>query len=58
MCSTQAFKLIGPTLGSCSVAQSCLTLCDPMDCTMPGFPVLHYLPEFAKIHVHRVGDAI
>ena len=29
--------------------QSCLTLCDPMDCSMPGFPVLHYLPEFAQI---------
>ena len=38
-----------------SVTQSCLTLCDPMDCGMPGFPVLHYLPEFAQIHVN---DAI
>ena len=36
----------------CSVAKPCLTLCDPMDCSMPGFPVLHYLPEFAQIHVH------
>ena len=35
----------------CSVPQSCLTLCDPMDCSTPGFPVLHYLPEFAQIHV-------
>ena len=35
-----------------SVSQSCLTLCDPMDCTMPDFPVLHYLPEFAQTHVH------
>ena len=35
-----------------SVAQSCLTLCDPMDSSMPGFPLLHYLPEFAQIHVH------
>ena len=34
----------------CSVAQSCLTLCNPMDCT--GFPVLHYLPEFGQNHVH------
>ena len=34
------------------VAQSCLTLCDPMDCSTPGFPVLHYLPEFVQIHVH------
>ena len=32
----------------------CPTLCDPMDCSMPGFPVLHYLPEFAQIHVHWV----
>ena len=36
----------------CSVAQSCLTLCDPMDCGTPGFPVLHHLPEFAQIRVH------
>ena len=42
----------------CSVAQSCLTVCDPMDCSMPGFPVLHYLPEFAQIHVLWVGNAI
>ena len=42
----------------CSVAQWCLTLCDPMDCSTPGFLVLHYLPEFAQAHVHRVGDAI
>ena len=36
----------------CSVAKLCPTLCDPMDCSMPGFPVLQYLPEFAQIHVH------
>ena len=42
----------------CSVAQSCLTLCDPMDCNTPGFPVLLYLLEFAQTHVHWVGDAI
>ena len=35
----------------CSVAKSCLTLCDHMDCSMPGFPILHYLSEFAQIHV-------
>ena len=35
-----------------SVAKSCLTLCDPMDCSMPGFSVLHYLPEFAPVHIH------
>ena len=34
----------------CSVAKLCLTLCDPIDCSMPGFPVLYYLPEFAQIH--------
>ena len=42
----------------CSVAQSCLTLCSPMDCSTPGFPALHQLPEFAQALVHRVGDAI
>ena len=36
----------------CSVAKSCPTLCDPMDCSTPGLPVLHYLPEFAQTHVH------
>ena len=42
----------------CSVAQSCPTLCNLMDCSMPGFPVLHYLPKLSQTHVHRVGDAI
>ena len=41
-----------------SVAQSCLTLCDPMNCSMPGLPVHHQLPEFTQSHVHLVGDAI
>ena len=41
-----------------SVAQSCLTLCHPMDCSMPGFPVHHQLPELALTHVHQVCDAI
>ena len=41
-----------------SVAQLCLTLCNPMDCSMPGLPVHHQLPEFTQIHVHRVSDAI
>ena len=46
-------------LQSCySVAKSCLTLCHPMDCSMPDFTVLHYLPEFAQTHVHWVSDAI
>ena len=42
----------------CSVAQSCPTLCDPMDCSTPGFPVFHCLPELAQTHVHWVDDAI
>ena len=42
----------------CPVAKSCLTFCDPMDCSTPGFPVLHYLSEFAQTHVHWVSDAI
>ena len=41
-----------------SVAQLYPTLCDPMDCSMPGFPVHYQLPEFAQTHVHQVGDAI
>ena len=42
----------------CSIAKPCLTLCNPMDCSMPGFPVLHYLLEFAQTHVHWISDAI
>ena len=41
-----------------SVAQLCLTLCNPMDCSTAGFPVHHQLPELTQTHVHRVGDAI
>ena len=41
-----------------SVAQSCLTLCDPMNCSMPGLPVDHQLPESTQTHVYLVGDAI
>ena len=41
-----------------SVTQSCLTLCDPMNHSTPGFPVHHHLPEFTQTHVHRLGDAI
>ena len=42
----------------CSVAKSCPTLCDPVDCSTPGFPVHHHLLEFTQTHVHPVGDAI
>ena len=38
-----------------SVTKSCPTVCDPMDCSTPGFPVLHHLPEFAQTHVHGVA---
>ena len=41
-----------------SVAQLCPTLCDPMNCSMPGLSVHHHLPEFTQTHVHRVRDAI
>ena len=42
-----------------SVAQSCPTLCDPMNCSTPGLPVHHHhLPEFTQTHIHRVSDAI
>ena len=41
-----------------SVAQSCLTLCDPMNCSTSGFPVHHQLLEFTQTYGHRVGDAI
>ena len=41
-----------------SVTQLCLTLCDPMDCSTPGLPVHHQLPDLGQTHVHRVSDAI
>ena len=46
------------TICCCSVCQSCLTLCDPMDCSTSGFPVLHYLSELVQTHVHWVSDGI
>ena len=49
-----------PTSQGCcgSVAQLCPTLCDPTDCSMPDFPVLHYVPELAQTHVHWIDNAI
>ena len=41
-----------------SVSQSCPTLCNHMNCSMPGLPVHHQLPEFTQTHIHRVSDAI
>ena len=42
----------------CSTTKSCLTLCNPMKCSTPGFPVFHHLLEFTQTYIHRVGDAI
>ena len=42
----------------CSVSESRPTLCDPMDCRVPGFPIFHSVPEIAQTHVHWVDDAI
>ena len=47
-----------PEVQFSSVAQSCPTLCGPMNCNTPGLPVHHQLPEFTQTHVHRVSDAI
>ena len=47
-----------PKMCVCAVAKSCLTLCDPMNCSTPGFPALHHLLEFAQVHIHWVSDAI
>ena len=41
-----------------AVTESCSTFCDPMDCSTPGFPVHHQVPELAQTHAHQVGDAI
>ena len=41
-----------------SVAQSCPTLCNPMNCSTPGLPIHHQIPEFTQTHVHQVSDAI
>ena len=51
-------NLLYPLLQFSSVAQSCPTLCDPTNCSTPGLPVHHQLPEFTQTHVHRVSDAI
>ena len=53
-----SYKLLKITVQFSSVAHSYLTLCNPMDCSSPGRPVYHQLPEFTQTHVHWVGDAI
>ena len=56
--TTFIVSLAVKTLQFSSVAQSCPTLCDPMNCRTPGLPVHHQLPEFTQTHVHQIGDAI
>ena len=51
-------NLIQPIISVSSVVQSCPTLCDPMNCSTPGLPVHHQLPEFTQTHVHWVSNAI
>jgi len=58
LCSPLSRSSCQPIRCCCLVTKSCLTLCDPMDCSMPSFSVLHYLPEFAQAHVHSVSHAI
>ena len=55
---TIALTICQPAAAAAKLLQSCLTLCDPMNCSMPGLPVHHQLPEFTQTHVHRVSDAI
>ena len=52
------FNIIGHSVQFSSVTQSCPTLCDPMNCSMPGLPVHHQLPESTQTHVHWVGEPI
>ena len=51
-------RIFNPSVQFSSVAQSCPTLCDPMNRSTPGLPVHHQLPEFTQTHVHQVSDAI
>ena len=55
---TEKIRIINHSVQFSSVAQSCPTLCDPMNCSTPGLPVHHQLLESDQTHVHRVGDAI
>ena len=53
-----SYNKSGYQFSSVQFTQSCLTLCDPMDCSTPGFPVHHQLLELTQIHVHQLSDAI
>ena len=55
ICKVSLFPL---SFSSVQSLQSCLTLCNPMNCSTPGLPVHHQLPGFTQTHVHRVSDAI
>ena len=58
MYASDLWTTLGRTLsGCCSVTKLCPTFCDPMDCSTSGFPVFHYLSEFAQTHIHWVSDA-
>ena len=57
MCTLLYICLVKSGISSVQLL-SCVRLCDPMDCSTPGFPVHHQLPELAQTHVHQVGDAI
>ena len=56
-CAVVCKQLIDGSSFCCSIAKPCLTLCEPMDYSIAGFPVLHYLLEFAQTHVYWVSDA-
>ena len=56
--SNQAVSELSVQFSSDKKTQSCLTLCDPMACSMQDFPVYHQLPKLTQTHVHRVDDAI
>ena len=51
-------RLLFSSVQFSSVAQSCLTLCDPMNCSTPGLPVHHQLSDFTQTHVHQVSEGI
>ena len=58
MFTAELFTITKTSVQFSSVAQSCPTLCDPVNRSIPGLPVHHQLPEFTQTHVHRVSDAI
>ena len=56
--SISMFQVLFSSVQFTSVAQSCPNLCDPMNCSTPGLPVHHQLPQFTQTDVHQIGDAI